>query len=261
MKPYTFILLFFGLSLSFAQPKQQRLKIEYDIYKGLAVPYKLNATLYIKDGVSIWQEHHNSREPWSGQPVAENLKHLPIDQDALKVEASPCIRTDIVAKEILMHGGVLKNWFLVKDNFVPFKWNITSESKQIGGYKCIKATTTYRGRGWSAWFAPDLPSSFGPWKLRGLPGLILEVADVSNLFIYRVSKIEKLDNDKIFETDFATLMPVRSKNVITYQQFLLDEDEAEENAMRELSQQLNVSTERVTAPRAQQEEVKYEWEE
>ncbi|MFY7728303.1 MAG: GLPGLI family protein [Flavobacterium sp.] len=260
MKKYILIILLLNVGLALGQQKQHNLKIEYTVYKGLDIPYKLNATLYVKDGVSIWQEHHNSREPWAGQSVAENLKDMRIDQDALKVEASPCIKTDMKNKEILMHGGILKNWFLVKDNFVTFKWHITNESRQIGQYKCIKATTTYRGRGWSAWFTPEIPSSFGPWKLRGLPGVIIEAVDESNRFTYRAYKIETLDNDKIFKTDFATLMPVGSKKVITYQQFLLDEDEAEENAIRELSQQLNVSTERVTAPRAQQEEVKYEWE-
>ncbi len=51
---------------------------------------------------------------------------MKIDDNALRAEAAPCIRTDMKNKEILMHGGILKNWFLVKDNFVPIKWNITN---------------------------------------------------------------------------------------------------------------------------------------
>lgn len=57
------------------------------------------------------------------------------------------------------------------------EWEIIDESKQIMGYQCFKAITDYRGRKWIAWFAPDIPVQEGPWKLCGLPGLILEASD------------------------------------------------------------------------------------
>ncbi|MDE5808249.1 MAG: GLPGLI family protein [Muribaculaceae bacterium] len=55
-------------------------------------------------------------------------------------------------------------------------WTITDSTKEILGYECFLATTDYHGRKWSAWFAPDIPVSNGPWKLDGLPGLILEAS-------------------------------------------------------------------------------------
>ena len=39
------------------------------------------------------------------------------------------------------------------------------------------ATCEYRGRKWTAWFAVDVPIQDGPWKLSGLPGLILEATE------------------------------------------------------------------------------------
>lgn len=56
-------------------------------------------------------------------------------------------------------------------------WEISDESKEILGYQCFKATADYRGRRWTAWFAPEIPIQEGPWKLCGLPGLILEAYD------------------------------------------------------------------------------------
>lgn len=54
-------------------------------------------------------------------------------------------------------------------------WEIVSDSiKNILGFECIKATTDYHGRQWIAWFAPEIPVQDGPWKLHGLPGLIME---------------------------------------------------------------------------------------
>ena len=54
-------------------------------------------------------------------------------------------------------------------------WDIVADSTAtILGYECLMAKTDYHGREWTAWFAPDIPLSFGPWKFRGLPGLILK---------------------------------------------------------------------------------------
>lgn len=54
-------------------------------------------------------------------------------------------------------------------------WTIEPDSvKTILGYECTLATMDYHGRHWKAWFATDIPLQDGPWKLCGLPGLILE---------------------------------------------------------------------------------------
>jgi GLPGLI family protein len=63
------------------------------------------------------------------------------------------------------------------------KWEITSESKMINGYKCFKAnfskTQTMLGKEYTnkaiAWFCPDIPVSFGPAEFSGLPGLIFQL--------------------------------------------------------------------------------------
>lgn len=60
--------------------------------------------------------------------------------------------------------------------FSEMVWEITDSTKNILGYECISAETDYHGRKWTAWFAPDIPVQDGPWKFRGLPGLILEAS-------------------------------------------------------------------------------------
>lgn len=70
----------------------------------------------------------------------------------------------------------MQDWRYDEDFEAP-GWEITEESREVTGYECIKATADYRGRRWTAWFAPEIPVQDGPWKLCGLPGLILEAYD------------------------------------------------------------------------------------
>lgn len=58
-----------------------------------------------------------------------------------------------------------------------WNWEIGGAVKGILGYECIEATTEFHGRKWTAWFAPEIPLQDGPWKLCGLPGLILEAVE------------------------------------------------------------------------------------
>lgn len=64
------------------------------------------------------------------------------------------------------------------------EWVVTDESKEILGYQCFKAFSDYRGRRWIAWFAPEIPVQEGPWKLCGLPGLILEAYDSAHDYTF-----------------------------------------------------------------------------
>jgi GLPGLI family protein len=57
------------------------------------------------------------------------------------------------------------------------QWELSNEKSEVAGYRCMKAQTVFLGRTWTAWFTPDIPVSDGPWKLCGLPGLILTAED------------------------------------------------------------------------------------
>lgn len=83
---------------------------------------------------------------------------------------------------------VYNQHLFTKDNF-KLNWNLSTETKQIGGYECQKAITKFRGRTYIAWFTNSIPLIFGPWKLNGLSGLILEAYDTTGYFQVRAKKI------------------------------------------------------------------------
>jgi GLPGLI family protein len=57
------------------------------------------------------------------------------------------------------------------------QWEICDSTRSVLGYDCVMAKAKYHGRDWTAWFTPDIPLQEGPWKLTGLPGLILEASE------------------------------------------------------------------------------------
>lgn len=65
------------------------------------------------------------------------------------------------------------------------------DTMTVCGYVCKKATTSYGGRCWTAWFAEDLPIPLGPWKLFGLPGLILSANDADSLYQFTCIGMEQ----------------------------------------------------------------------
>jgi GLPGLI family protein len=65
---------------------------------------------------------------------------------------------------------------IISDSF-SISWQISEETKTIKDMVLQKAECDFRGRHYTAWFNPKIPVSDGPWKLRGLPGLIIEAYD------------------------------------------------------------------------------------
>ena len=70
-------------------------------------------------------------------------------------------------------------------------------TREVLGYTCQQATADFRGRRWTAWFATDIPISDGPWKLGGLPGLILEAYDEGQQHVFTAVGLERVKDEPI----------------------------------------------------------------
>ena len=70
------------------------------------------------------------------------------------------------------------------------EWNLEPGDTTVVGYKCKKAVCNFRGRNWTAWYTLDIPISEGPWKLDGLPGIILKAVDSLNQFSFECFQIK-----------------------------------------------------------------------
>ena len=61
-------------------------------------------------------------------------------------------------------------------------WTLTNDTLTVGGYLCQQATATHRGVAWTVCYTEEIPSSAGPWRLRGLPGLIVKAESEAHTF-------------------------------------------------------------------------------
>jgi hypothetical protein len=81
--------------------------------------------------------------------------------------------------------------FLVTGTLPDINWQVTGDTATFGGLHCQKATGHFKGRDYTAWFCPDLPLHIGPWKLNGLPGVIVEAYDAKKDVRFMFDGIEK----------------------------------------------------------------------
>ena len=70
----------------------------------------------------------------------------------------------------------------VRDWIFPHEFEGTDDTLTVGGYLCQTATCKFRGVEWRVWYTDEIPSSAGPWRLRGLPGLIVEAKNEAHTF-------------------------------------------------------------------------------
>lgn len=87
--------------------------------------------------------------------------------------------------------------FKYEEAMPTFDWDLLEDDSTIAEYGCNKAKTVFRGRAWTVWYTPDIPISEGPWKLCGLPGLILKAVSDNGEYSFDCMGIEKGNNEKI----------------------------------------------------------------
>jgi len=100
------------------------------------------------------------------------------------------------SNQVKVVGQVLKETYLYEEPAVPLDWEIIDETKEYFGYTVQKATTTFSGREYVAWFTIEIPINDGPYIFYGLPGLIVELYDTEKHYYFGLLNLEKLSEPK-----------------------------------------------------------------
>ncbi len=208
--------------------------VEYEITYNLGLETKSNYLLNFNSKESLFEELNVCKSK------AEVKRKYKKDNGELKVDvllggentSSQFYYND--KKRFYYMEVFFDQELMVKDPDLYFKWRLSTETKKIGRFLCQKATTHFRGRDYTAWFTPQIPVAFGPWKFRGLSGLILEVYDKDRV-LYIVAKSVKLtekENCKI-KVDKS-----RFKEAMTIPEFLDKKNELIQEDIMRLSSKL-----------------------
>lgn len=90
------------------------------------------------------------------------------------------------------------------------QWFITTRTDVINNYKVQKAYAEFGGRYWTAWFTTDIPVTDGPYKFKGLPGLLVKICDSNEDYVFELIQVQKLDK---LLTDFKSFEKLGLKTI------------------------------------------------
>lgn len=123
----------------------------------------------------------------------------------------------------IVQDAIFFDYYIFEDNNQPQQWTMIADSeKKVLGYTCCKATCSYRGRDYEAWYSPDLPINAGPWNFSGLPGLIMSVQDTKGHYTFEIKGLMKVKEPieyieftdrKYSHTDRKTFLRTNAKSL------------------------------------------------
>ena len=245
MKKKTLLLCIFLINLFYGYSQQQ---FDYNFYIDDTV--REGMLLYnAEEGTAIYLDKLTSRKK-----VSEN-------EETADITFSFNENIDLYYfkhnNEVLYTDNLFGTNYLVEDELPKIVWQLSAEKREIDKLTCYKATTKFRGRNWTAWYSPDVPINYGPWKFYGLPGLIVEIKDDSNRFAFTLTEYILNSNNAAPTIDFSNAKKVTMKEMAKIT------DEAYENLLNELinsGPRNEVATEIDTGKGKGIESI-YEWEE
>ncbi len=106
----------------------------------------------------------------------------------------------------LLYNVNCKSKVVIEEKFEYPIWEIQDEFKVISGYKTQKATSFINDRTWTVYFTTEINENIAPWKLIGLPGVIIEATEGNSIYSFKLTKIEYPEiNIKILKPSFSEI--------------------------------------------------------
>lgn len=194
--------------VSFAQevyPTEYEIQysLEYSIF-GDNLDTKQTEVLYLFSSPqsSVFMNHNTAKADEIHTNIERMLKSGSVDMNKAGQRTSDFpleIYKNLHEGKTIVKDKLANKNYVYEESLVPFKWNITSESKDYAGYQVQKATTSFAGRDYEAWFTMEIPLPDGPYVFSGLPGLIVELYDTQNHYHFSLLSVEKLEEPKDWE--------------------------------------------------------------
>ncbi|GAA4155045.1 hypothetical protein GCM10022217_12790 [Chryseobacterium ginsenosidimutans] len=209
-----FIILFFSLK-TFAQTYRFIYELEYKADSTSNSLKKENMVLDITDKKVRFYDYNFVKYDSINKNTGSNIQTSSLTKQM--------ITRDLNSYNNKQYFTFNFDYFVLKSD-EPINWKILQETKTVSGLVVQKATASFGGRNWTAWFTTSIPFNEGPYKFRGLPGLIVNIQDTKGNYIYNLLKSqvikENYDTSFFLETRYGK-NPIEI-NLSQYQKLLLD---------------------------------------
>ena len=140
---------------------------------------------------------------------------------------APVILKNYPKEKITVTDDIIPEDYIYEENKVDRKWVLQDGTLKVCGYECNKAVASFGGREWTVWYAPEITISDGPWKLYGLPGLILKASDATGTHTFEAISIRKSDRPIYLDKNITQLK-------ISRDQFIKNKNKFEEDPMKNI---------------------------
>ncbi|WP_241330769.1 GLPGLI family protein [Chryseobacterium arthrosphaerae] len=91
------------------------------------------------------------------------------------------------------------------------KWEILNDTKKVQNYHCrLAQTTTDTGDIFFAWYTEDIPIPEGPFRFKGLSGMVLEVYNKSRTIEISAASIQK-NEETISPLPYTSVVKAKTK--------------------------------------------------
>lgn len=143
---------------------------------------------------SLYDDYYRSMRylGFSGKSVDRVYYNANEIQDGMAGITSDQIYTNFGTQKIITGSVFINQLYAKEEPLTKIDWTILPQTKKILDNDCQMATTKFKGRHYTAWFAPSIPLNVGPWKLNGLPGIILAASDDKNEVSFTCTKISSV---------------------------------------------------------------------
>lgn len=186
--------------------------------------YTENMLLVIGKNASVFTSYDKiNRDVEIKKQIEEQIKNQtggPNNISINRTGAKPVTQVDyfyfVNENKFYTKERIISN-YLIEETAPKINWKISKDTASFSGVKCQKAIAYFKGRNWIAWFAPELPFQSGPWKLNGLPGLIVEAHDEKNEVKFQFAGIDKItEEDQPKDTEQTVTMPNGTTGVVKF---------------------------------------------
>ncbi|MES2268304.1 MAG: GLPGLI family protein [Bacteroidota bacterium] len=160
-------------------------------------PYTENMVLFLGKKASVYKSlDRKTQDAMMRKQVAEQVAASGGGRININIKGGRATNTQYFTfadQKKFIRKEKLVNNYLIEEPMPVIKWSITNDTASFSGLKCQKATGHFAGRDYTAWFCPDVPFRSGPWKLIGLPGLIVEAYDAKKQVVFKFDGLDNAD--------------------------------------------------------------------